>query len=85
MVYAGVHPALRVEIVLSGRYLRKIVVMTRGNQREQAREKNLKKQQGQKQSGLPEGMTLAQKKILDAEIMRQKQLKALEAAKETKK
>ena len=54
--------------------------MTRGNAREIAREKNLKKQQSQKSgTALPEGMTLAQKKILDAEIMRQKQQKALEA------
>jgi hypothetical protein len=50
--------------------------MTRGNQRELAREKNLKKQQSQKGgTSVPEGMTLAQKKIMDAEIMRQKQLK----------
>ena len=52
--------------------------MTRGNQRELAREKNIKKQQQNKKgTELPEGMTLAQKKMLDAEIMRQKQAKAL--------
>lgn len=54
--------------------------MTRGNQREQARERNLKKQAAQKGTSLPEGMTLAQKKIMDAEIMRQKQMKTQAAA-----
>ena len=47
--------------------------MTRGNQRDLARQKNLKKQAASgKGSSLPEGMTLAQKKEADAEIMRQK-------------
>jgi hypothetical protein len=50
--------------------------MTRGDQRERARERNSKKNVG-KNSGtqLPEGVNLAQKKALDAEIMRQKQQK----------
>lgn len=52
--------------------------MTRGNQRELAREKNIKKQKSQKGgTQLPEGTSLAQKKTLDADIMRQKQAKAL--------
>ncbi|CAO3590871.1 unnamed protein product [Absidia cylindrospora] len=52
--------------------------MTRGNQREQARLKNLKKQQDQKKgkSGDNSGQKLTQKKESDAEIMRQKQLLA---------
>jgi hypothetical protein len=53
--------------------------MTRGNQRDLAREKNLKKQQAQKKgSGVPEGMSLQQKQDMDAEIMRQKAAKAAE-------
>ncbi len=55
--------------------------MTRGNQRELAREKNLKKQ---KESGRKKGaggtdanagLTLEQRKQRDADIMRQKQQK----------
>lgn len=56
---------------------RSIIYMTRGNQRELAREKNLKKQKDKsKNNAIPEGMTLAQKKTMDAEIMRKKQLEA---------
>jgi hypothetical protein len=56
--------------------------MTRGNQRDLARERKLKKDsQKAKSTELPEGMSLAQKKakylfsyyFSDAEIMRQKQ------------
>lgn len=51
--------------------------MTRGDQRERAREKSQKKAVGQnKGTQLPDGMSLAQKKHADAEIMRLKQLKA---------
>ena len=38
--------------------------MTRGDQRERDRAKNLKKQQEKKGNSLPEGMTVAQKKEL---------------------
>lgn len=55
------------------------LVMTRGNQRELAREKNLKKQQSMtKGREIPEGVSLQAIKTNDAEIMRQKQAKALE-------
>lgn len=56
--------------------------MTRGNQRELARQKNQKKQQEQekrKGSGNKEsnkGLTLEQRKQRDADLMRQKQMKA---------
>ncbi len=53
--------------------------MTRGNQRDLAREKNLKKNSKNKGTILLDGMTLAQKKALDAEIMRQKQEKSKKA------
>ena len=53
--------------------------MTRGNQRELAREKNMKKQASQKQSReVPEGTSVQAVKTHDAEIMRQKQAKAAE-------
>ncbi|KAI8384883.1 uncharacterized protein BYT42DRAFT_563945 [Radiomyces spectabilis] len=48
--------------------------MTRGNQREQARLKNLKKQQEAKKGKQNlNGMTVTQKKESDAAIMRAKQ------------
>jgi hypothetical protein len=56
--------------------------MTRGNQRELARLKNQKKQQEQeKRKGSSDkesnkGLTLEQRKQRDADLMRQKQLKA---------
>lgn len=53
--------------------------MTRGNQREKAREKNMKKQAGQKKTK-DEGMTLEERRHRDAEIMRQKQEKKAAAA-----
>ncbi|CAG0915406.1 unnamed protein product [Notodromas monacha] len=58
--------------------------MTRGNQRELARQKNIKKSQDQKKSqtssdkGANRGMTLEERKHRDAELMREKQKKALE-------
>jgi hypothetical protein len=59
--------------------------MTRGNQRELAREKNLKKQQSQKKgAGTQEGVSLAQKKSTDADIMRQKQAEAAKAKQQQK-
>lgn len=64
--------------------------MTRGNQRDLAREKNAKKAQGGKSaSDTPAnaGLTLEQRKARDAVIMREKQEKkaADKAAKEAKK
>jgi hypothetical protein len=51
--------------------------MTRGNQRELARQKNAKKQQGQKKDASSKdgnkGTSLEARKHRDAEIMRQKQ------------
>jgi hypothetical protein len=53
--------------------------MTRGNQRELARQKNAKKQvgkgKGAAEQGANKGASLEQRKHRDAEIMRQKQLK----------
>ncbi len=46
-------------------FVRSLVTMTRGDQRERDRAKNLKKQQQQaKGTTFPEGMTLAQKKLM---------------------
>lgn len=52
--------------------------MTRGNQREQARLKNLKQKGNAKQgeSDANKGLTLEERKQRDAERMRQKQLEA---------
>ncbi|ORX48663.1 four F5 protein [Piromyces finnis] len=50
--------------------------MTRGNQREKAREKNLKKQQQNKKGNKNDGLSNLQRKEKDAEIMRQKQAAA---------
>lgn len=47
--------------------------MTRGNQRELARERNMKKQQQGKAKNKEDGLTHEQRKIRDADIMRQKQ------------
>lgn len=58
--------------------------MARGNARELAREKNQKKQQEQAkkkaaaEKGSNKGMTLEERRRRDAEVMRLKQLKALE-------
>ena len=58
--------------------------MTRGNQRELAREKNAKKQKGgkdQSKTAANAGLTLEQRKQRDADLMRQKQeKKAAQAA-----
>ncbi|KAK6356599.1 hypothetical protein TWF718_000947 [Orbilia javanica] len=51
--------------------------MTRGNQREKAREKNLKAQAGQKKKTSVSGSEFQRQKDATAEIMRQKQAKAL--------
>lgn len=64
--------------------------MTRGNQRDLAREKNMKKAQGKKSAAdttANAGLTLEQRKARDADIMREKQEKkaADKAAKEAKK
>ncbi len=56
-----------------------ITDMTRGNQRELAREKNAKRQQAQnKGTSLSPGISLAQKQENDAKIMREKLQKAKE-------
>ncbi|CAG8477949.1 9526_t:CDS:2 [Paraglomus occultum] len=53
--------------------------MTRGNQREKAREKNLKKNTKQaKAAKKDDGVSYKKRAQSDAEIMRQKQQKALE-------
>ena len=54
--------------------------MTRGNQRELARLKNLKKQATTKQSETEnnKGLSLEERKLRDADKMRQKQKEALE-------
>jgi len=49
--------------------------MTRGNQRELARAKNLKKQQAQSKGSKESGMDKTKRMERDAEIMRQKQAK----------
>lgn len=51
--------------------------MTRGNQRDLAREKKLKKLQESNKGVRGDGLTPAQRKELDAERMRQKQAEAL--------
>jgi len=60
--------------------------MTRGNQRDKARLKNMKKQQevskktGADQKGANKGLSLEERRQRDADIMRQKQEKKLAAA-----
>ncbi|KAG8987728.1 hypothetical protein FRB90_003175 [Tulasnella sp. 427] len=49
--------------------------MTRGNQREVAREKNLKKQAAQKKGPKESGASLAKRKEADADALRAKQKK----------
>lgn len=56
--------------------------MTRGNQRELARERNAKKQGGNK-AKREDGLTHEQRKQRDADIMRQKQEKKKELEKAT--
>lgn len=56
--------------------------MTRGNQRELARERNMKKQGNQK-AKKEDGLTHEQRKQRDADIMRQKQEKKKELEKAT--
>lgn len=56
--------------------------MTRGNQRELARERNMKKQGNQK-AKKDDGLTHEQRKQRDADIMRQKQEKKKELEKTT--
>eukprot|EP00124_Ichthyophonus_hoferi_P000296 Ihof_evm22s10 gene=Ihof_evmTU22s10 len=51
--------------------------MTRGNQREKAREKNLKKTAEKKKQEGHSGINLLKKMETDAEIMRRKQAAAL--------
>lgn len=59
--------------------------MTRGNQRETDRQKNLKKQLAQnKGTVLNSGMTLAKKQELDAQIMKEKLQKSIEKKTSTK-
>ncbi|XP_059362374.1 small EDRK-rich factor 2-like [Carassius carassius] len=52
--------------------------MTRGNQRELARQKHAKKQNMQKGKRNEDGLSAAARKQRDAEIMQQKQKKANE-------
>jgi len=58
--------------------------MTRGNQRDLAREKAAKKDKGKAKPSAEQdankGLTIEQRKARDAEIMRQKQLAKQEAA-----
>uniref|UniRef100_A0A5F8A7G7 Small EDRK-rich factor 2 n=1 Tax=Macaca mulatta TaxID=9544 RepID=A0A5F8A7G7_MACMU len=62
--------------------------MTRGNQRELARQKNMKKQSGRSDSvkgkRQDDGLSAAACKQRDSEIMRQKQKKANEKKEEPK-
>jgi len=57
--------------------------MTRGNQREKAREKNLTKTAGQKKKNTLSGTEQARNKEDTARIMREKQEKALAKKEET--
>ncbi|XP_053318201.1 small EDRK-rich factor 2 [Spea bombifrons] len=57
--------------------------MTRGNQRELARAKNLKKTQD-KQKKSDDGLSAAARKERDAQIMQEKQKKALQKKDEPK-
>ncbi|EAN92530.1 hypothetical protein C3747_34g428c [Trypanosoma cruzi] len=50
--------------------------MTRGNQRDLAREKNMKKQQEKQKGRRSDGMSVAQRKEADAERVRKKQAEA---------
>ncbi|CAM36461.1 conserved hypothetical protein [Leishmania braziliensis MHOM/BR/75/M2904] len=50
--------------------------MTRGNQRDLAREKNMKKQQEKSKGHRDNGLSYASRKEADAERMRQKQAAA---------
>ena len=62
--------------------------MTRGNQRELAREKAAKKAKGSKsasETAANAGLTVEQRKQRDADIMRQKQEKKAQAAAEKAK
>lgn len=59
--------------------------MTRGSQRERAREKNLKKQQDTDKNKKSDGLTVEQRKIRDAEVMREKQRKKQEDVGQIKK
>ncbi|CBZ23013.1 conserved hypothetical protein [Leishmania mexicana MHOM/GT/2001/U1103] len=52
--------------------------MTRGNQRDLAREKNMKKQQSKNKGHREDGVSLAARKEADAEVMRLKQAAAAE-------
>jgi len=49
--------------------------MTRGNQRDLARAKNLKKQQEMGKNAKQDGLTVTQRKERDAQVMRDKQQK----------
>ncbi|ESL11392.1 hypothetical protein TRSC58_00859 [Trypanosoma rangeli SC58] len=50
--------------------------MARGNQRDLAREKNMKKQQEKQKGHRSDGMSVVQRKEADAERMRKKQEEA---------
>ncbi|CAH1158290.1 unnamed protein product [Phyllotreta striolata] len=52
--------------------------MTRGNQRELARAKNQKKQKEMDKNKRADGLTVEQRKLRDAEVMREKQKKKQE-------
>ncbi|XP_055714109.1 putative SERF-like protein [Phlebotomus papatasi] len=53
--------------------------MTRGNQRDLARAKNLKKQSEKQKGKRDDGLTVEQRKQRDAEVMREKQKKKEDA------
>ncbi|XP_075145320.1 putative SERF-like protein [Haematobia irritans] len=54
--------------------------MTRGNQRDLARQKNMKKQQELTKGKRNDNLTVDQRKQRDADLMREKQRKKEEAA-----
>ncbi|KAI9479240.1 hypothetical protein BX667DRAFT_495814 [Coemansia mojavensis] len=58
--------------------------MTRGNQRELARQRNQKKQQQQNKGKSKTDIPFAKKKEMDADIMRKKQEKSAEKLKAAK-
>ncbi|XP_030374398.1 putative SERF-like protein [Scaptodrosophila lebanonensis] len=59
--------------------------MTRGNQRDLARQKNQKKQAEQSKGKRTDNLTVEQRKARDAEVMREKQKKKEDQAAGTSK
>lgn len=67
-----------------GRESRRTGAMTRGNQRELARAKNMKKNTDKGGKKAEDGLSAAARKERDAQIMQEKQKKALEKKDEPK-